>query len=437
MVRLAIFVLFAAIEIRAATTVRLLHFSDYHSHALPFFSEGREGQGGIARAVHHLRRAKRSGALVFSGGDMMNKGAPAWSDRYQCAEWPWLNGIVDAMALGNHEADYGYEAFERCKSRLTYPILSANTQGMQPYAVFKSKGIRVGVFAVAGADFVQLVKVPGLAFSDPVAAARETVRRLRLEEKVDAVVMIGHQHTEADYALAAAVPGIDLIFGTHSHRKEELTRIPGTNTWFISPFQYLTYISEVDMTFGDSRQIAAVRGRLVPLDSSIPPDRKTARSVARMQRDLERDPQYSQLFIPFARLPREMSVDTLAQVSLDVMREVADADMAISVKSSYRGALPPGALDLEMLRAAMPYDNQIVVADLPVESVDKLMTLARGADGAFVSGSVKGPVVRVATIDYLVNLAPGYREVFAGVRVHPTGARVREELRKRLEREFR
>lgn len=27
------------------TQVTLLHFSDYHSHALPFYSEGREGQG--------------------------------------------------------------------------------------------------------------------------------------------------------------------------------------------------------------------------------------------------------------------------------------------------------------------------------------------------------------------------------------------------------
>ena len=49
-----------------------------------------------------------------SGGDMMNKGAPSWSDRYQCAEWSWLNGVADAMALGNHELgtpDVPYHSF--------------------------------------------------------------------------------------------------------------------------------------------------------------------------------------------------------------------------------------------------------------------------------------------------------------------------------------
>src|SRR2546430_871038 len=81
------------------TRVTILHFSDYHSHALPFYDEGRPGEGGIARAIGFMRREKRRGAIVLSGGDMINKGSPAWSDKFGCAEWPWLNGIIDAMAF--------------------------------------------------------------------------------------------------------------------------------------------------------------------------------------------------------------------------------------------------------------------------------------------------------------------------------------------------
>ena len=103
-------VLLLALPLGADTTITLLHFSDYHSHALPFYTD--EGElGGIARAVGYLREQKRNGALVFSGGDMIKKGAPAWSDQYQCAEWPWLNGIVSAMAFGYHELDYGRSSF--------------------------------------------------------------------------------------------------------------------------------------------------------------------------------------------------------------------------------------------------------------------------------------------------------------------------------------
>ena len=420
-----------------AQTVTLLHFSDYHSHAHPFYSEGKVEQGGIARAVGYLRREKGRGALVFSGGDMMNKGAPAWSDKFGCAEWPWLNGIVDAMAFGNHDADYGHEAFVRCRNSVSYPILSANTNGFQPYAVLKSRGVRIGVFAVAGSDFTALVKVPELQFSDRIAAARTVVATLREHEKVNAVVLIGHESTEDDFALARAVPGIDLIFGTHSHFKQELMRIEGTNTWFISPAQYLTYISRVNLTF-QRGALQGVDGGLVRVDRSLPVDRAVRDRVRAMQRTLERDDAYAALFVPFATLRQPMSVEAVAQLSVETMRDVAAADAALSTASSFRGALPPGRLDPETLRAALPYDNEIVVADLTAEKYAQLVAFARSRPGtdafSWIAEGSRAPsgTVRVATTDYLATVAPGYRDFFRGTDLKRTGKRVRAEVQRAL-----
>ena len=197
----------AAVPLHAGTTVTILHFSDYHSHALPFYTDAGE-RGGIARAIGFLERHKKAGALVFNGGDMMNRGAPAWSDKYGCAEWPWFNGIVDAMAFGNHDADYGNGELLRCRSAVRYPILSANTTGFERSLYFDRNGVRIGVFAISGADFPALVTYAKLTFSDPVVAARDVVKTLRERDHVDAVVMIGHEQTEDDYKLAAAVPGM-------------------------------------------------------------------------------------------------------------------------------------------------------------------------------------------------------------------------------------
>src|SRR5262245_44256165 len=198
------------------TTVTLLHFSDYHSHAVPFYSEGQANTAGIARAIAYLKPfADKPNTLIFSGGDTMNRGAPAWSDKYQCTEWSWWNGIVDAMALGNHDADYGTEAFARCHAQISYPILSANTlDGQQQplfqydgktYAVFVRDGVKIGVFALAGPDFEQLVKpefrpVPGTTFADRIQTARQIVHALRETEHVNAVVLIGHTLYEDDLA---------------------------------------------------------------------------------------------------------------------------------------------------------------------------------------------------------------------------------------------
>lgn len=429
---------FLTIPVSAATTVTLLHFSDYHSHATPLYSEGRTGQGGIARAIGYLEHEKRRGALVFNGGDMLNKGAPAWSDRYGCAEWPWLNGVVDAMAFGNHDPDYGFADFERCRATVKYPVLSANTEGFERYRVVTHKGIRIGVFAVAGSDFPRLVKVPELHYSDPVDAAREVVRELREKEHVDAVVMIGHEHAEDDYRLAAAVPGIDLIFGSHTHLKQELTKIPGTGTWFISPYQYLTYISRVQMTFA-GRRLTKVTGKLIRVDQSLPVDSRVAARVAKMQHELERDAKYRDLFVPFATLAKALDLDALGHLTVDAMRDAVSADVALSTTSSFRQPLPPGALDLETLRAAMPYDNEIVVAEMNGETLQKLLarvkTDPRSDAYAYVSALPEieaAKLYRVAVTDYMARTATAYRDFFSGLELKPSGKRVREEVRQRL-----
>jgi 5'-nucleotidase/UDP-sugar diphosphatase len=418
-----------------ATTVTLLQFSDYHSHALPFTTDEGPSRGGIARAIGYLQREHRRGALVFSGGDMINKESPAWSDKYTCAEWTWLNGIADAMAFGNHDSDYGLTAFQRCRAGLRYPILSANTNGFQRYEVFVRGGARIGVFAVAGPDFPSLVHTPGLSFGDRIAAAREVVRTLRETEHVDAVVMIGHEHTADDFALARAVPGIDVIFGSHSHEKHEFTRIEGTSTYFLAPSQYLTYISRVSLAF-DGHRLRSVNGTLVPVDERMPADRSIEARVASMQRELENDPQYASLFQPIASLPAAVNVDALARKTLDAMRDAVHADVALSTISSFRQPLSAGTLTMEQLRAALPYDNEIVVCELRGDAVNRLFDAVQARKGTDAFAYIARPesidpakTYRVAVTDYMARVA--YRDSFQ-CDLQKSGLRVRSELRKRL-----
>jgi 5'-nucleotidase len=416
--------LVSTIPLSARTKIVLLHFSDYHSHALPFYSEGRAGQGGIARAIGYMKRARSAeDALVLSGGDMINKGSPAWSDKYRCAEWPWLNGVIDAMALGNHDFDYGLDVFDECRKAVRYPILSANTMGFEPSTVIVRKGIRVGVFAVAGEDFASLTK--GMTFSDRVAAARKAVDDLR--KRADVVVMIGHEYKSDDYELAHAVPGIDVIFGTHGHLKQELTQIPGTKTWFISPGQYLTYISRVTLTF-DGHKVGGVSGRLVAIDHHIQPDPTIARHVDAMERDLEQDPQYAPLFAPVGKLAKPLTLDELGAKAVELMRDAVHADIAISTTSSFRQPLPPGTITMELLRAAMPYDNEIVVATMRGDELERV--LAFQGDPSYVTPIHVDPAksYRVATTDYLANVS-SYKQFFTAA-VEKSGLRARDQIRR-------
>ena len=90
-------------------------------------------------------------------------------------------------------------------------------------------------------------------------------------------------------ALAQAVPGIDLIFGTHSHRKQELMQIRGHRYLLYRPYQYLTYMSQVAIHL-QRRRIDRRSGGLVRMSNDLPEDPETAQKVAQMQADLEAIP---------------------------------------------------------------------------------------------------------------------------------------------------
>jgi 5'-nucleotidase / UDP-sugar diphosphatase len=474
----------APVSAQDNTTITLLHFSDYHSHAVPFYSEGRPDQGGVARAVGYLRQfAADPNTLIFNGGDMMNLNVPAWGVKYTCVEWPWFNGIVDAMAFGNHDADYGSAHFADCRSRIDYPILGANIldAGGNPlflhngknYMVFEVGGVKLGVFALAGPDYERLVPaarrpVEGASFGDGVAAAREVVRALREDEGVNAVISIGHGHFEDDARLAQQVPGIDLIFGTHSHLKRELELLPGTNTYSISPFQYLTYISRVQLNFSGG-VLTRVSGELVPVDARMPADPALVQQVAQLQAELEADPQFAPLFVPLGAAAVELAESgkltgetILGNMVMDVFREAAGAHMALSTASSFREPIPPGPITEEALRTALPFANKILVFPLSGAMVQELLDYSvsrRNFDFFSQVSGVRFNIVegratniqlladpanpaagfvpldpaasyQVATTDFQGLIAAGYREIFARAGApRETGIDVRDQVR--------
>jgi len=469
------------------TTVTLVHFSDYHSHAGPFYGEGEANTAGIARLLAYLKPlASDPNTLIFSGGDTMNLGSPAWSDKYQCVEWSWLNDVVDAMAFGNHDADYGPEVFAQCRSQINYPILSANILSAdgQPlfqddgktYKVFEVDGHKIGVFALAGPDFVRLIKpetmpAPDVTFADQVTTAQEVVKALREQEQVEAVALIGHALYEDDLALAQAVPGIDLIFGTHSHRLEELGQIPNTNTYYISPFQYLTYLSQVELTFSGT-DLTAVNGELVRLSSDLPEEPDIAQRVAQMQADLQADPQYAALYQPVGEAAVELSTEgqftgeaLLGNLVMDIFRSSAQANLALSTSSSFREPIPPGPILEETMRTAMPYTNKILVFDLTGSQVQELLNYSVSRSGSDFFSQVSGvrfniveeqasniqvlsdptnptaayapldpaAIYKVATSDFQGLIAGGYKDIFAPANYVDTGLDVRTEVRNYLQ----
>lgn len=391
-------------------TIEIYHFSDYHSHALPAYAEGDPSRGGVARVVGLLERAKTAGdnVLAFSGGDTMNLNNPIWSDAYTCTEWSWFNRLLDGMAVGNHEFDYGPDVFVDCANRITYPIISSGLvysdtleSYLPEYQVYKIDGVKVGVFAVVGDDYPRIVKPeripPGtqwLTGDAKLQRAAQIVDTLRNREKVDVVISIGHQSNVEDFAMAQAIPGIDLILGTHSHLKVPLTQIEGTNTYYISPFQYLDYVSHVTLTV-EGGKVVDIQGELIPIDRNTPENAFLAQKVQAMQTALEaKYPERFEVLGEAATLIDNEGINLgetgIGNFVTDLAREAVQAHAFFSTSSSFRAAIPPGPITRETYLAALPYRNTIVTAEMTGAQLLDLLVLSASKRGTDAFSQISG-----------------------------------------------
>ena len=303
--------LFAAANLASAVTLTILHTSDLHGRVHPHDAladrDLGEGLARVAAAVKAIR-AEGSPVLLLDSGDTI-QGAP---EQALTLAGDGADPIVramnlagyDAMAIGNHEFDFGKARLEKSRKEAKFAWLSANTLGpdgdpaFPPYVVREIAGLRVGILGLVTNQVGNWISPPlleKLRFTEPVAIARRWVPVLRGEERCDLVVVVTHQGFERDpatgkdsggsnenraYALATQVSGIDLLLTGHAHTIVPPQRLGGA--WVSQPGRWGNTLTRYDLTLvrkGEAWSLAGVRGRNLPM-KKVPPDPEVVASVA-------------------------------------------------------------------------------------------------------------------------------------------------------------
>jgi len=240
-----IFALILALALPAQEVrIQVLASTDMHGCVLPqdTYSLKPEAKGWARLAtLIRERRAANPNTLLLDCGDTI-QGEP---DNYirmrlhpELAE-PSLAVMNElgyaAMAVGNHDYDWGIEALRRAEKEARFPLLSANTvfasDGKPAFAshiITEIGGVRVAVLGLTTPGVPRWIEpsaFAGLRFLDPVEVARTWIPRLR--EQADLVIVAIHaglgqlpgRAGDSDCALRLAeeVPGIDLLLTGHTH----------------------------------------------------------------------------------------------------------------------------------------------------------------------------------------------------------------------------
>jgi hypothetical protein len=128
------------------------------------------------------------------------------------------------MTLGNHEFDGGDDKLGAFLQNLTFPIISANIVSdhpilnatIKPYHIYEEYGLAViGVTT----DTTPSISSPGpnTKFTNVVSVVQNTINHIKSTTNITRIAAITHIGYDEDKKLAAAVSGLQLIMGGHSH----------------------------------------------------------------------------------------------------------------------------------------------------------------------------------------------------------------------------
>jgi 5'-nucleotidase len=160
-------------------------------------------------------------------------------------EFKIMEGLYDAMCLGNHEFDLEPDVLGYVLAgnnpvegvpfgpAVSLPILSANVDlsgfpvtdsFVQPWMIKDVGGLKVGILGVVTNLEIYYSSDTFALISDPYVAAGMTAAALRAMG-CDVVIAVSHLGKMSDVMGLSTVPGIDIIVGGHSH-DEMMVQMP-------------------------------------------------------------------------------------------------------------------------------------------------------------------------------------------------------------------
>ena len=369
----------------AQTPLTILHTSEHHGTVQSLEEGPYAGSGGMARRATLIAtiRTEADQVLVVDSGDLLIGSAFSAVFRGE-ADIAAMNLMgYDALAVGNHDFDFGVDHLKKLKQQAKFPFLCTNvrprTPGVCQRVVLKLLGpIRVAMIGLIGKgnypDTFNREAVRDLDFQDPIEAARAVIAEVR--EQAEVIVAITHEDTEEDLALARGVPAIDVIIGGHTQGFDGLIapdqekpaqgriELTGGGPIFVKTHRQGRTLGRLDLLYHD-RTIMVAEARNLPVAAGIPPDptisqliedyarrlnEETSRVMGRTETDLQGESDVIRT--------RETN---LGDLLADLARRETGAEVALINSGTVRGSMVAGPVTYRRLMEILPFDTTLSV----------------------------------------------------------------------------
>ena len=406
----------------------IVHTNDSHGHVVKD-----DKSMGIASvgAVRDSLVKEGYEVLLLDAGDVCQGSMFALFDKGEAAMDLFNEVGYHAMAIGNHEFDYGQEVLDERIAQATFPVLSANVideQTREPIydantTITLKNGTKVGIFGVTAPETKTTSKMDntegidflgGQELYDVVQAQVDLLRG----QGCALVVMLAHlgegDVSEPNRAkdVVAHVTGVDIVIDGHDHNEEQviLADKSGADVLVVEAACYTHAVGFITYEGG---KLASTL--LKPADFEGE-DGMVAATALAMQKRI--DDEYgvpiatSAYFLSGKRKPGVRDHETnLGDLFCDAMLWSAqtsgetDACCAIVGGGSIRDSIEAGDIAMESILGVLPFGDELVTVEV---SGARLLEVLEAACQA--CPSELGAFPQVSGITYQVDTRVPYEE---------------------------
>lgn len=393
----------------------ILHTNDLHGQSL----------ARIATMVED-QRAFYPDLLLMDAGDLFSGTPISSAFKGEVEQKAVLALSCDAIALGNHDFDFGLDRLESSRNA-GVPWLAANVLEedgatlVKPFLIKEVGDVRVlivGLTTTATPRMSFPKNVQGLTFADPVS----TLQRILTQQHgaYDICIVLSHLGYGDDLLLAQRVPEIAAIIGGHSHtilkRPVRIGKTLITQTG--TSGQYLGKIV-IDLVDG------VARGELLEVHESITPhpavkaidDAYGAALAVEMEREI-------------GFTSRGYTKNGMGLLLNRALLDFSGADAALYNAGGVRQGLTRGSVTRGDVFAVEPFGNEAVLVTLSGPVFAKLLEITSRRSSDFYDGPKLIDLDRsysVVTSDFLASEGSNYPMLAQGEILH-LGSSVREVL---------
>jgi len=366
--------------------VNIYHTNDAHAFYYPRLIDGRL-TGGYAALAGFLKQQKKP-YLLFDGGDFL-------AGTYEAKETKGLLSVqlmdmlgYNAAVIGNHEGDFGEDAFFKFIDEAKFDILAANIRDAQtglplpkilPYKMYEISGKKIAVIGLARDPLPSSKKIKT---GRDITSLRKAVAEVK-KYQPDAVIVLTHSSAyegadkkELAYAASVArVKGIDLALGGHIHR---VVSRKINNTVFVESGGELGGLSKIILDFDDKTgKLNDIKTEYIFLDASKYTQDEKVKQYAEKFYNKEIDRPIGTAKERIFKRNQGKDIDSpLGNLFADIIRQSTGADIALQNTEGIRMDIAKGDITKRAVFDVFPFSNKVVLVKVSGDFIKTLATRA-------------------------------------------------------------